>query len=110
MGRWDAGFASPTLRGAFGVAFNDVGTRAIAFGGFGYLHEYRADLYSAGEIVQTQIGLADAPFLQPTEARLADLAWRPGCDEGLAVGGANTLARQSVFVAYFRVLKGRRCP
>jgi hypothetical protein len=108
--RWDTGFSSPTAVSSFGVSFNDDGTRAFAFGGFGVLTEYRYDLYAMSDFTEARIPLADAPYAQPTDARVNDVAWRPGCDEGLAVGGANTFSRTSAFVAYFRALNGRRCP
>ena len=108
-GQWETGFERPFLRGAFGVTFNTEGTRALAFGGFGYLHEFRTNLYSAPEITQTQMPLAAAPFSQPTNATIADVAWRPGCDEGLIVGGSSNITRTTVFAATFRVANGRAC-
>lgn len=108
-GQWETGFERPFLRGAFGVTFNTEGTRALAFGGFGYLHEFRTNLYSAPEITQTQMPLAVAPFSQPTNATIADVAWRPGCDEGLIVGGSSNISRTTVFAATFRVANGRAC-
>lgn len=109
-GVWSTGFFSPELRGAFGVSFSSDGARALAFGGFGRAHEYRYDLYVSAEIVDVSIGgLAAAPYTQPTNAQLNDVAWRPGCHEGLAVGGANSFSGTTAFVAYFRVLNGVRC-
>ena len=55
-------------------------------------------------------GLGAAPYAQPTNASLRALAWRPGCEEGVAVGGASSLAGTTAFVAAFRVMGGRRCP
>ncbi len=109
-GVWEAGFNSPVARASFGVAFNDNGTRAFAFGGFGYLTEFRYNLYTSAELTQSQIPLAMAPFTQPTGAQLNAVAWRPGCDEGLAVGGVNNVTQQGAFVAVFRAMNGRRCP
>jgi len=109
--RWDVGFSSPMLRGASGVAFSFDGARALVYGGFGYVHEYRYDLYSAADIVDVSItNLGAAPFAQPTNANLRALAWRPGCDEGVAVGGASSVSGTTAFVAAFRVMGGRRCP
>ena len=104
------GFSTPSVTGAYGVAFSTDGARALAFGGFGRAYEYRFDLYSSPDLTAATIDLAAAPFTQPSNASLNDVAWRPGCDEGLAVGGRNTLAGPSAFVAYFRVTNGRRCP
>lgn len=109
-GRWDTGFSSPMARSASGVTFNDDGSRALAFGGYGVLTEYRSDLYVQTELTETTIPLAGAPYNQPMEARVTAVAWRPRCDEGLVVGGANSAGRQSAFVVYFRVVNGRRCP
>ncbi len=109
--RWDTGFSSPTVRGASAVAFSFDGTRALAYGGFGYVHEYRYDLYNQTDIVDVSIaGLAAAPYGQPSNAVLRALAWRPNCDEGVAVGGASSISGTSAFVAAFRVMGGRRCP
>lgn len=108
--RWTTGFSTPTLRGASSVAFSTDGARALAFGGFGYVHEYRYDLFSASDIVDVSMALGAAPFTQPSNAYLNAMAWRPGCEEGVAVGGANSFSGTSAFVAVFRVTNGRRCP
>jgi len=102
---WTAEFGSPFLPYSFGVAFSSDGARALAFGGPGRAYEYRYDLYVRDQITDVPIALTAAPFTQPSNAVLNDVAWRPGCHEGLAVGGSNT----SAFVAYFRVLNGVRC-
>jgi hypothetical protein len=110
QGAWSVGFNAPTVTGAFGVAFSTDGRRALAFGGAGRAWEYRTDLYDRAEILDVSIpNLAGAPFLQPSGAQLRDIAWRPGCDEGLAVGGSSTLAGTSAFVSYFRVTSGSAC-
>ncbi len=109
--RWTTGFGTPTLPGAAAVTFSTDGARALAYGGFGRVHEFRYDLYSPADIVDVSISnLAGMPFTQPTGATLNAIAWRPGCEEGLAVGGANSFSGTSAFVAAFRVTNGRRCP
>jgi hypothetical protein len=109
--RWETAFGSPTVTGASSIAFSFDGTRALAFGGFGRVHEYRYDLYSPMDVVDVSIaGLAGAPYMQPTTASLRGLAWRPGCDEGVAVGGSSTVSGTTAFVAAFRLMGGRRCP
>jgi hypothetical protein len=108
--RWDVGFASPTVRGASAVAFSTDGARALAFGGFGSVHEYRSDLYAMDDLTDVSMSLAAAPFAQPSNAIVRALAWRPGCEEGIAVGGANSASGTTAFVAAFRVMGGRRCP
>jgi hypothetical protein len=109
--RWDTSFGTPTVNGASSVTFSTDGARALAYGGFGRVHEYRYDLFSVGDIVDVSISnLAAMPFTQPSGATLNAMAWRPGCDEGVAVGGANTFSGTSAFVAMFRVTNGRRCP
>ncbi len=108
---WTTGFSTPTLTGASSVVFFSDGARALAYGGFGRVHEYRYDLYTSTDIVNVSISnLAMAPFTQPSNAMLNAMAWRPGCEEGLAVGGANSSSGTSAFVAVFRVTNGRRCP
>ncbi len=110
QGQWTVGFDTPTLAGAFDVAFNDNGTRALAYGGNGRVWEYRTDLYDRAEIRDVSIaGLNGPPYNQPSSANLRAVAWRPGCDEGLAMGGSSTLSGTSAFIAYFRVTNGRAC-
>lgn len=109
-GSWSTGFSSPGAVSGFGVAFSDDGARALIFGGFGVLTEYRHDLYAMAELTEARIDLAGPPWAQGTGARVYDLAWRPGCDEGLVVGGENSLSRTSAFIVRFRALNGRRCP
>lgn len=108
-GQWETGFESPFSRAAFGVTFSDDGNRALLFGGYGYLSEFRYNLYSSSAITAFQIGLGAPPFNQPSQSSIADVAFRPRCDEGLVVGGVNNLTARSTFVAYFRVANGRRC-
>lgn len=107
---WEAGFSSPELRGTFSLAWSTDGRRMLAFGGFGNVYEYRYDLYSASEILAVSIPLGSAPWTQPSGASINDIAWRPGCDEGVAVGGTNTIVGgTSAFVAPFSVAGGRAC-
>ncbi len=110
-GLWLSEFANPQVPGAFGVAFNSDGSRAVAFGGAGRVHEFRYDRFSSAEITDVSIaGWTVAPFLQPTGSNLADFAWRPGCDEAVAVGGANTTTTRATVVVKVRVVNGRACP
>ncbi len=110
-GVWSAGFASPVVDYGAGVSFNDVGSRAFAFGGMGYLYEYRTDDYTPSGITVSQIPIAGTPWLQPSQATLRDVQWRPGCDDGLAVGGADTFASgPTAFIAWFSAMNGRVCP
>jgi hypothetical protein len=107
---WSVGFASPFLAFSFGVSFSSDGARGLAFGGLGRAYEYRYDLYASDAITDVRMpDLAAAPYTQPSNAQLNDMAWRPGCHEGLAVGGANSISGTTAFVAYFRVLNGTRC-
>ena len=109
-GVWAVGFSSPQVIGAFGVSFSSDGARALAFGGNGRAYEYRYELFTADAITDVRMpDLAAAPYMQPSSAQLNDVAWRPGCHEGLAVGGANSITGTSAFVAYFRVQTGVRC-
>ncbi len=106
---WSVGFSSPQVLGAFNVAFSTDGARALAYGGFGRLHEYRYDLYSSTEIIDVSIGDLATAFAQPSGTQLNGVAWRPGCHAGLAVGGRNNFSGTTAFVAYFRVTNGVRC-
>lgn len=109
-GVWAVGFSSPQVIGAFGVSFSSDGARALAFGGYGRAYEYRYELFTADAITDVRMpDLAAAPYAQPSSAQLNDVAWRPGCHEGLAVGGSNTFSGVTAFVAYFRVQTGVRC-
>jgi hypothetical protein len=103
---WSAGFFAPEVIGAFGVSFSSDGARALAFGGFGRVYEYRYELFTSAAITDARMpDLAAMPYVQPSGAQLNDMAWRPGCHEGLAVGGSGA----SAFVAYFRAATGVRC-
>jgi hypothetical protein len=109
-GVWSAGFSAPQVIGAFGVSFSSDGARALAFGALGRAYEYRYELFTSGDITDVRMpDLTAAPYTQPSTAQLNDVAWRPGCHEGLAVGGSNTFSGTTAFVAYFRVLNGVRC-
>ncbi|MFO0624237.1 MAG: WD40 repeat domain-containing protein [Polyangiales bacterium] len=110
-GQWFVGFNSPLLTGTFDVAFSTDGRRAAAFGGLGRVWEFRTDLYSASDILDVSMpSLTQPPYNQPSSGTtLRGLAWRPGCDEGLVVGGSSTISGTTAFVAYFRVTNGRAC-
>ena len=85
QGQWTVGFDTPTLAGAFDVAFNDNGTRALAYGGNGRVWEYSTDLYARAEIRVVSIAVLNGPpYNQPSSSNLRPVAWRRGCDEGLA--------------------------
>ncbi len=106
---WEVGMSQPTLNGIFATAFSDDGNRALAYGGQGRMYEYRYDLYTATEITNVAVPISAPPFNQPSQSVLNGVAWRPGCDAGLAVGGQNNISGTTAFVAYFRVVNGRRC-
>lgn len=109
-GAWAAGVSSPNVMGATGVSFNADGTRALIFGGYGYLGEYRYNLYAASAITQFRLPLADAPYSQPSNAIATAVAWRPGCDGGIIVGGGTqSSGHPSALFARFSVRNGRPC-
>ena len=77
---------------------------------FLYIHRIKASIYHPMDIRDVSIsGLNGPPYNQPSNAFLRAVAWRPGCDEGLAVGGSSSLSGSGAFVAYFRVTNGRAC-
>jgi WD40 repeat protein len=117
QGNWMTSFNSPTFPGIFQVAFSTDGARALILGGVfgspavGQVYEFRDDVYTQAGITNVSIpGFDQPPFNASTQATLNDVAWRPGCDGGLIVGGANTFTAQQAFVVRFSVTNGVPCP
>lgn len=111
-GVWAAdALSAPAVPGASAVAFSDDGLRALIFGGSGDLWEYRFNQYAAAALTRSRLLLSDPPYSQPSDARATAVAWRPGCDGGIVVGGSRqTSGHPSAFIARFSVRNGRPCP
>ena len=50
------------------------------------------------------------PYNADSQVTLNDVAWRPGCEGGLVVGGSNTFSSQKGYVVRFAVTNGIACP
>ena len=94
------------------VEFSTDGKRALIFGGInsvnnsGQIYEYRHDLYARNEIFSV---FTDHLGNGSSQGYLTDASWRPGCDQGLIIGGVDTLSRQAGYVIYFTVTNGVPC-
>ncbi len=110
QGQWTTGFNNPNLPSIFGVKFNDAGTRALFFGGAGKLYEFRHYLPQVADITNVSIpNFTMPPYNNTTQDSVNDVAWRPGCDGGLVVGGSDSVTYQHAFVARFSVDNGAAC-
>jgi hypothetical protein len=117
QGNWTTGFDQPTFPGIFTVGFSTSGSRALLLGGsfgspaVGEVYEFRDDLLTQAQITDVSIpGFAGPPYNASSQATLNDVAWRPGCDGGIIVGGADTFSAQQAFVIRFAVQNGVACP
>jgi hypothetical protein len=117
QGIWNTDYDSPFLPGALQVEFSTDGMRAVLLGGFGgsppvgQVYEYRHDLMSQGEFMDVSIPNFDAgTWAADTYVDFHDASWRPGCDEGLIVGGSNTWSSTKAYVIRFSVDNGAACP
>jgi hypothetical protein len=116
-GAWSTAFGSPTFPGIFQVGFSTDGRRALILGNaggtplVGRVFEFRDDLYDQSDI--TDVSIPDfglPPYNASSQASLNDVAWRPGCEGGLLVGGTNTFSVQDAYVVRFSVDNGIACP
>ncbi len=116
QGAWNTSFSSPVLLGIFTAGFSTSGTRALILGGYGgagigQVYEFRDDLMQQTDFTDVSIpGFSGPPYNADTNARLNDVAWRPGCDGGLIVGGDDTVFAQHGYVIRFSVDNGVTCP
>ena len=88
-----------TTLGSWGLGFQSDGRRALIVGRAAAtpltaaMLEYRHDLYSMSEIANVSIsGFDAAPWLGDSNVSLKDVAFRPGCDGGLIVGGKTSFS------------------
>jgi hypothetical protein len=111
QGGWNTDFNNPTLPGIYQVQFSSDGRRALVLGGFGKVYEYRHDLMDKQDFTDVSIpNFSSPPYNAESGVTLNDAAWRPGCDGGLLVGGANTWSVQKGYVIRFSVQNGAPCP
>jgi hypothetical protein len=109
--RWSTGFNNPNLPGTFGVEFASSGRRALFYGGQGKLYEFRDDLEQQADFTDVSIAnFSMPPYDASSQAQLNDVAWRPGCDGGLIVGGADTVTAKQALLIRFAVQNGVACP
>lgn len=115
-GAWSTPYASPKLTGASKVFFSGDGKRALLLGGYGtggvgLAHEYRHNLMTQNDFTDVSIPNFDqAPYNAQSGVQLNHAAWRPGCDGGLIVGGANSYSLKKGYVIRFQVTNGVACP
>ncbi|APR84820.1 Hypothetical protein A7982_10169 [Minicystis rosea] len=117
QGGWSTAFGNPTFPGIFQVGFSTDGNRALILGGYGgnpavaRAYEFRHDLFSQTAITDVSIpNFSLPPYNASSQSSLNDVAWRPGCDGGIIVGGANTVTSKQAFVIRFSVDNGVACP
>jgi predicted small secreted protein len=116
QGLWDAPYASPVGLGGYQIGFATDGRRALFLGGYqsgkGQVYEYVHDTYptwdSAG-VPLMDVSIANfgsPPYNAGSSVELNDVAWRPGCEQGLIVGGSSTQG----YLIEFTVDNGCTCP
>jgi hypothetical protein len=119
QGAWDAPYSSPVAQGGYQVGFSTDGRRALVlantFSAKGRVYEYAHNIYPTWD--STHISLADVsienftspPYNADTSVTLNDVAWRPGCEQGLIVAGTNTYSVHQGFLIKFTVDNGCTC-
>ncbi|MGE0790941.1 MAG: hypothetical protein AB7S26_35045 [Sandaracinaceae bacterium] len=117
-GAWMPASSSPswTTLSLFGVAFNEDGSRALAFGRAGgtplraAVLEYRHDLWTMSAVTDVSIpGFGAPPYNADSNTYLNDAAFRAGCDGGLLVGGKTSFTGSRGLVIEFRIDGLRSC-
>jgi hypothetical protein len=114
-----------TTRRLWNVGFSPDGQRALIVGqkmtiggvSFGVVMEYRhghdacpQPLTVSCDVTEVSIpGFGAAPWNAPDGTVLADVAWRPGCDGGVIVGGYSSYSTTYGFVATFQRVGGVAC-
>ena len=117
QGLWNTAFGNPSYPGMYEVEFSPDGRRALILGGLGgspavgQVYEFRHDLFTQAEVTSVSIpNFALPPYNATSQTRLNGVAWRPGCEGGLIVGGANTVTSQLALVIRFSIDNGLACP
>ena len=106
-------------------AFDPDGRRALLTGKyqsvsgaeFGGVFEARDGAYSCPVPLSADCDIAEVsipsfggpPWNAPNNTLLADVAWRPGCDGGLIVGGMSSFSTDYGLFATFQLEGGRPC-
>ena len=114
-----------TTRAILGVEFQQDGRRALVYGQamdisaghFATAIEYRHDEYDCPAPLTSDCDLTEVsipnfgspPWSAPNNASIADVAWRPNCDGGIAVGGASGFSTDWGFVATWEIEGGESC-
>ena len=110
-GIWRTEFSSPFLPGSINVEFSTDGRRALIFGGIdpssgaGQIYEYRHDFYLNDEIFPvftSQLTTSNTVYFN-------DVSWRPHCEQGLIVGGGESLGSRSGFLIQFTLDESDVC-
>jgi len=101
----------PTRR-LWNIAFDPLGKRALIIGRrmniggneFAPIMEFRHDFFSCPAPLTTcdvtEVSIPDfggAPWSAPINTQLWDIAWRPGCDGGVIVGGVDDYGLMATF-------------
>jgi len=115
-GAWSTPYGAPKLVGSSRIFFSGDGKRAMLLGGYGsggvgQAYEYRHNLMGQTDFTDVSIPSFDkAPYNAKSGVQLNHAAWRPGCDGGLIVGGANSYSLKKGYVIRFQVTNGTACP
>ena len=110
-GIWETDFSSPFLPASMNVEFSPDGRRAMIFGGLdpsrteALIYEYRHDLYERSEL--STIAISNLNASGPVYFN--DVSWHPSCNQGLIVGGHESIGRQIGYVILFTVMNGDQC-
>jgi hypothetical protein len=114
QGAWNSDYGNPLVQDGFQIGFSTDGRRALVLGGTfsgkGLAYEFRHDLFTQNQIYDVSIpNFESPPYNADTSVQLNDLAWRPGCDQGLIVGGSSTVGSQKGYLIQFKVDNGTPC-
>lgn len=106
----------------WGMVFQQGGGRALVFGQAGrtpltgtmieYRHELDACPVAFTNCDWTDVSIDnfdDAPWLGQSATSINDVAWRPGCDGGLLVGGRSNFQGSYPLLGEFQLENGRAC-
>jgi hypothetical protein len=117
QGNWNTDYGNPWYSTIYAVRFSNDGNRALVLGQavgspmVGRVAEFRHDLFTQPEFTDVSIpNFSLPPYNATSGVSLNDVAWRPGCEGGLIVGGANTISSQKAYVIRFSVDNGVLCP
>jgi hypothetical protein len=113
-----------STRRLWNVRFQQHGARALVTGkkqtissnSFGGMFEFRHDYFQCPQPLVTcdvnEVSIpsfGSAPWVAPDNTLIADVAWRPGCDGGVIVGGYSNYSTNWGFVGTFQLVGGAAC-